>query len=40
LQQRFLNDVVASYLTICPVDARDRLVHLKMVRLEVEATKS
>jgi len=39
LQQQFLDDIVASYLTVCPTDAEDRLIHLKMVRLEVEATK-
>jgi hypothetical protein len=38
-QQQFLDDVVGSYLTTCPVDTKDRLIHLKMARLEVEARK-
>lgn len=38
-QPQFLDEIVASYLTVCPRDTEDPLVHLKMVRLEVEATK-
>ena len=39
LQQQFLEDIVDNYVTICPMDTEDGLIHLKMVRLEVEATK-
>ena len=39
LQQPFLEDIVASYLMVCPMEPQGRRIHLKMVRLEVEATR-
>jgi trans-aconitate 2-methyltransferase len=40
LQQLFLDEVVEAYLSSHPVPRGDRLIHMNMVRLEVEAAKA